>query len=120
MYTITLSDGRKLENLSRNSDNYISQTKIDESIFNNNLDVIKIFDCNENTETLMYNVELIQQVHYEDGWYICFRKKSPQEIQYAELKSENDLLKVQIAAATDRQEFLEDCIAEIAMQVYNA
>ena len=28
------------------------------------------------------------------------------------------LLRAQIAAATDRQEFLEDCIAEMAVQVY--
>lgn len=34
--------------------------------------------------------------------------------------SEVDKLKLQLAAATDRQEFLEDCIAEMAAEVYNA
>lgn len=36
-----------------------------------------------------------------------------------QLRADNALLRAQIAAATDRQEFLEDCIAEMAVQVYN-
>lgn len=36
------------------------------------------------------------------------------------LQEESALLKAQIAAASERQEFLEDCIAEMAMQVYGA
>lgn|GEM_PF-3536781 len=37
MYTITLSDGRKLENLTVNGTNFVSKTKVDEEIFQNNL-----------------------------------------------------------------------------------
>jgi hypothetical protein len=36
-----------------------------------------------------------------------------------ELAEENKRLKAQIAANVDRQEFLEDCIAEMASQVYS-
>lgn len=36
-----------------------------------------------------------------------------------QLRADNALLRAQIAAAADRQEFLEDCIAEMAVQVYN-
>lgn len=36
----------------------------------------------------------------------------------AELEAENKLLRAQLQAATDRQDFIEDCIAEMAMQVY--
>lgn len=36
----------------------------------------------------------------------------------AELEAENKMLRAQLQAATDRQDFLEDCIAEMAMQVY--
>lgn len=36
----------------------------------------------------------------------------------SELEAENKILKAQLQAATDRQDFLEDCIAEMAMQVY--
>lgn len=35
------------------------------------------------------------------------------------LQAENALLRAQIAANADRQEFLEDCIAEMASQVYS-
>lgn len=37
----------------------------------------------------------------------------------AELEQENKLLKAQLNAATERSDFIEDCIAEMAMQVYN-
>ena len=36
-----------------------------------------------------------------------------------ELAEENKRLKAQIAANVDRQEFLKDCIAEMASQVYS-
>lgn len=36
----------------------------------------------------------------------------------AELQAENELLRAQVQALSDRGEFIEDCIAEMAMQVY--
>lgn len=36
----------------------------------------------------------------------------------SELESENAILKAQLQAQTDRSDFIEDCIAEMAMQVY--
>ena len=36
----------------------------------------------------------------------------------AELEAENKMLRAQLQAATDRQDFIEDCIAEMAMVVY--
>ena len=36
----------------------------------------------------------------------------------AELEAENKMLRAQLQAATNRQDFIEDCIAEMAMQVY--
>ena len=35
-----------------------------------------------------------------------------------ELQAENELLRAQLKALSDRGEFIEDCIAEMAMQVY--
>lgn len=43
----------------------------------------------------------------------------PAPMTNAELEAENKLLKAQIAAQSDRADFVEDCIAEMAMQVYN-
>ncbi|MFR5360932.1 MAG: hypothetical protein ACLTGV_04230 [Butyricicoccus sp.] len=34
-------------------------------------------------------------------------------------EQENKLLKAQVSAATERSDFIEDCIAEMAVQVYN-
>ena len=42
----------------------------------------------------------------------------PAPMSNAELEAENKLLKAQIAAQSDRADFVEDCIAEMAMQVY--
>ena len=43
---------------------------------------------------------------------------TPEPMSNAELEAENKLLKAQIAAQSDRADFVEDCIAEMAMQVY--
>ena len=36
-------------------------------------------------ERAWFMAELIQQVQYADGWYLCFREKTEQEMRYAEL-----------------------------------
>lgn len=41
----------------------------------------------------------------------------PTEIE--QLQAENKMLSTQLKASTDRQDFIEDCIAEMAMQVYS-
>lgn len=38
--------------------------------------------------------------------------------QIQTLKAENTLLKAQLQVQTERSDFIEDCIAEMAMQVY--
>lgn len=40
------------------------------------------------------------------------------EERISQLESENALLKAQLQAQSDRSDFIEDCIAEMAMQVY--
>jgi cell division protein FtsB len=40
------------------------------------------------------------------------------EQKNSELAAENNLLKAQIKAQSDRSDFVEDCIAEMATQVY--
>ena len=39
-------------------------------------------------------------------------------INFKELQQENKLLKAQLKAQTERSDFIEDCIAEMATQVY--
>lgn len=77
-YTITLADGTELTGLGKNGDNFVSQDRIDESIFDDNLSVMTVFDGE--TETVYHNVELIQQQKWFDGsWYLAFREKTTQE-----------------------------------------
>lgn len=39
--------------------------------------------------------------------------------QLVQAEQENKLLKAQVSAATEHSDFIEDCIAEMAVQVYN-
>ena len=82
-YSITLEDGRKINDLKVNGTNFISQTKIDESIFIGNLETMTVSN-KEITETY-HNIELVQQVQYSDGWYLAFRELSPQELKEIEI-----------------------------------
>ncbi len=78
MYTITLADGQKLTGLDKNGDNFVSKTKVDESIFVDNLDTVKISDGE--TETVLKDVEFIQQMEWMDGtWYLAFRETPSEE-----------------------------------------
>jgi hypothetical protein len=83
-YTITLADGKKLTGLTKNGDNYVSKTKVDESIFTDNLTTMTVSDGE--TETAYQNVELIQQMEFPDGWYLCFRELTEAELAVTELQ----------------------------------
>ena len=83
-YTITLADGKKLTGLTKNGDNYVSKKKVDESIFTDNLTTMTVSDGE--TETTYHNVELIQQMEFPDGWYLCFRELTEAELVVTELQ----------------------------------
>lgn len=44
---------------------------------------------------------------------------TPKDRELKNLQQENKLLKAQLQAQTERSDFIEDCIAEMAMVVYN-
>lgn len=120
-YTITLADGTQLENLGLNGSSFVSRAKVDESIFEGNLDVMTISDGE--TESTYENMMFVAQMERENGaaWYLVFTPKSRTQLQdekIAALTAENKLLKAQTTAQTDRADFLEDCIAEMATLVY--
>lgn len=96
MHKIKLHDGREITNLKKNGTNFVSNAKIDESIFENNLKTMTVID-EEGKETEYHNVELIQQVQYADGWYLAFIEKNISEqdrinaqimLQIAQLKAQ--------------------------------
>ena len=89
MYTITLSDGRKLENLAVNGTNFVSKTKVDEKIFQNNLAAVVIYDGK--TERAYKNLVFIQQMEWADGtYYLSFREKTRMELLAEEI-TENSI-----------------------------
>lgn len=89
MYTITLSDGRKLENLAVNGTNFVSKTKVDEKIFQNNLAAVVISDGK--TERAYENLVFIQQMEWADGtYYLSFREKTKMEMLAEEI-TENSI-----------------------------
>lgn len=89
MYTITLSDGRKLENLAVNGTNFVSKTKVDEKIFQNNLAAVVISDGK--TERAYENLVFIQQMEWADGtYYLAFREKTRMELLAEEI-TENSI-----------------------------
>lgn len=89
-YTIRLADGTELKGLSKNGDNFVSSTKIDESIFEGNLATMTVSDGE--SEVTYENVELIQQVQYADGWYLAFRELSAQELRDMEVDAKIDYI----------------------------
>ena len=89
MYTLTLADGTKIENLTMNGTNFVSEIEIDESVFENNLDTMIVSDGE--TEETWKNVEFIQQKHYENfhgntGYYLSFREVPENELNITNIE----------------------------------
>lgn len=82
MYTITLSNGIRLENLVLNGNNYISETIIPDSAFDGGLDTVIISDGEtENT----YSDMVLLNNRIEDGksWFILGEKTEAQKKEEA-------------------------------------
>ena len=56
--------------------------------------------------------------NYIDDVWVKVEKEPSIEQKYEQLSGENKLLKAQLQAQTDRSDFIEECIAEMATQVY--
>lgn len=83
-YTIKLADGRELTGLTKNGNNYVSKKKVDETIFTDNLATMTVSDGE--TEITFKNVELVQQMEFPDGFYLCFRELTKAELTVTNLQ----------------------------------
>lgn len=92
-YKITLSDGKEITGLRKNGTNFVAEEQVDEAIFKDNLSAMTVSDGQ--TETVYHDVELIQQVHYADGWYLAFRELT--EAEKASKATESSITDVQMA-----------------------
>ena len=80
MYKITLSDGTQLENLTLNSNNYIAQGEIADSVFEDKLGTVKIFD-GENEEVCTDMVLLSNIVRDGKSWFVLGQKSEQQKAE---------------------------------------
>ncbi len=82
MYTITLHDGTRLENLELNGNNYIAEGVIDDSVFEDNLATVAI---NDGTDTQNYVDMFLVCNRVEDGrsWIVLAEKSEQQKAEEA-------------------------------------
>ena len=93
---ITLQDGTVLANLKLNGNNFISDTIIETSIFEDNLGNVKIEDDEGNVTEYRF-MKLVQNIEVDGkSWFILAEQ------------SENDLLKARLKATEDALTFLMD------------
>lgn len=78
MYTITLADGTKLKNLELNGNNYIAEGVIEDSVFESNLDTVKITD-GETTETFTDMRLMSNIVRDNRSWFVLGEKSAQQK-----------------------------------------
>ena len=99
-YTITLSDGTVISDLTLNGNNYISKTPVDAAIFVGNCSPVVISD-GENEET-HENAECVQVAQYGDEYWIVLRDLSEQEIR--DLKTRSGIDYIAMMADIDLEE----------------
>ena len=101
-WKITLSDGTQLKDLKLSGNNYISKTKITEDDFKGKLSKITIENETDKTSEELEHVELVQIVHYEDGYYFVLRQLSADEID--KLKMQGDIEYLAMMTDVDLEE----------------
>lgn len=101
-FKITLSDGTKLENLKLSGNNYISKTKITEDDFKGKLSKVIIENETNKTIEKYEHMELVQIVHYENGYYFILRELSKDELE--KIKTRGDIEYIAMMADIDLEE----------------
>lgn len=94
-WKITLADGTKLENLRLNGNNFVSESEITENDFKGKLLKVKIEGTTEDGQEITEehnHMELVQIVHYEDGYYFVLRDISEAELDKMKMKSDIEYL----------------------------
>jgi hypothetical protein len=93
-FKITLSDGTKFENLKLSGNYYITQKEITEKDFKGKLSkvIIEETEDKKTTKNEYTHMELIQILHYEDGYYFALRELSQDEIDKITIQSNIEYL----------------------------
>jgi hypothetical protein len=103
MYTITLNDGTKLENLELNGNNYIAEGVIEDSVFEGNLGSVTISD-GETTETFT-DMRLMSNRAVEGrSWFVLGEKTQQQKQEEAMNAKMQELEKAMTALLTGKED----------------
>lgn len=102
-YTVTLADGRQIKDLMLNGNCFVSDVKIDEDIFKDNLGT---FTVTEDGQTVWHseNVIFVAQQSFEGKWLLCFAEKSPAEIEKERLEAQITELQTALAETYEAME----------------
>lgn len=90
IYTITLEDGTQLENLHLNGNNFVSEKKIEPSVFDGKLAKVVISDGE--TEEVHTNMALVQITKMGKEYWFVLRDIPAEEIANAKLRADLDYL----------------------------
>ena len=95
MYTVTLSDGTEIQNLTLNGNNFISDTPLDVAIFAGNMETVRITgpEMDETHE----NMELVSIRQDGGKYWFVLRELSAQELKERKMLADITAL----ASATD-------------------
>lgn len=84
-YTLILADGTRIENLTMNGNNFVSQTELTESMFEENLTPVIISDgIHMENHPFM---EFVQITKYDDGWYLVLIDVPESELALRKMNS---------------------------------
>lgn len=84
-YSVTLSDGTKLDNLAINGNNFISTTAVTEGQFNGKLKSVTITDS-DGKEEKHKDMVLVQVTHpAESEWWFILADKAEDQIKQEQL-----------------------------------
>lgn len=78
MYTIKLADGRLIENLDLNGNNYISDEKIDDSVFADNLSHVEVTNTEDGTVEKYDDMFLVQNIQVGHQFWFILEEKDMQ------------------------------------------
>lgn len=103
MYTITLNNGTKLENLELNGNNYIAEGVIEDSVFQDNLASVTITD-GKTTETYTDMVLISNRVDGGRSWFILGVKSEKEKQEEATARRIAELEQAMTVLLTEKEE----------------
>lgn len=103
MYTITLNNGTKLENLELNGNNYIAEGVIEDSVFQDNLASVTITD-GKTTETYTDMVLISNRVDGGRSWFILGVKSEKEKLEEATARRIAELEQAMTVLLTGKEE----------------